>query len=392
MTESLPERAQEPASDPPANDPPRAWWQFSLRSLFVVVTLLVIVLAWYVNGPERYRRAVAALRASGATIWFAHNEPPYTGDETARVFPREYFERLHSVLLDTVPQGTELPPLQELVGLQVLTIDEGWTVDDASAASLAQLHELTHLTISKNGLTDQGLAHLASLESLVELDLNVKSVGDAGLEHLSRLTRLEKLRLVGWHNEASSAGYAALARLTNVKYLTLEFEKTGLTDEGLAHLCTLPRLEGLALVRAQATGEPFREFAARKTLRNLDLRGGLLADRSLAHLAGMDLEKLCLDDNPITDAGLAHLAELKVGRLLLAGTKISDAGLVHLRHPKVPGLWFVTVDRTKVTKRGVIELSKQRNPPSQITFHIYMGDFSPSLLPADLPESETPAP
>jgi len=33
----------------PATEAPRSWWQFSLRTMFILVTLLVIGLTWLVN-------------------------------------------------------------------------------------------------------------------------------------------------------------------------------------------------------------------------------------------------------------------------------------------------------------------------------------------------------
>ena len=39
--------AIETVSEPP--EAPRSWWQFSLRTMFILVTLLVIGLTWLVN-------------------------------------------------------------------------------------------------------------------------------------------------------------------------------------------------------------------------------------------------------------------------------------------------------------------------------------------------------
>src|SRR5262245_13505694 len=62
-----------PLSDNRSHDAsaePHSWWQFSLRTFFIALTLLLVALAWYVNGPERRRRAVVAIYEAGGRVEF----------------------------------------------------------------------------------------------------------------------------------------------------------------------------------------------------------------------------------------------------------------------------------------------------------------------------------
>jgi hypothetical protein len=48
--------------------PRRRWFRYSLRTLLLAVTLVAVALAYWVNGAERQRRAVAAIEAAGGTV------------------------------------------------------------------------------------------------------------------------------------------------------------------------------------------------------------------------------------------------------------------------------------------------------------------------------------
>src|SRR5687768_4773908 len=54
--------------------PWRRWLRYSLRSLFVLVTLTSVMLGVWVNRAERQRRAVAAIRAAGGTVRYDYEQ------------------------------------------------------------------------------------------------------------------------------------------------------------------------------------------------------------------------------------------------------------------------------------------------------------------------------
>lgn len=72
-------------------------------------------------------------------------------------------------------------------------------ITDAEMENLAQLPELTALTLHGTKISDEGLAQLTSLKNLKELDLTNTNISDEGLKTLSEIKSLEKLHL---HNTA----------------------------------------------------------------------------------------------------------------------------------------------------------------------------------------------
>ena len=60
--------------------PRRRWFQFSLRTLFVLLTVLCVWLAVTVNRARKQREAVAAIEAVGGMVLYEHqyddSEPP----------------------------------------------------------------------------------------------------------------------------------------------------------------------------------------------------------------------------------------------------------------------------------------------------------------------------
>src|SRR5262245_53192302 len=78
-----------------AESPPRAWWQFSLRTMFVLVTLLSLALGWFFSGPERARRAVEGIRELGGQAAFSvdnrrdPNDTPSSANWRMRVMRAE---------------------------------------------------------------------------------------------------------------------------------------------------------------------------------------------------------------------------------------------------------------------------------------------------------------
>lgn len=109
---------------------------------------------------------------------------------------------------------------------------------------------------------------------------------------------------------------------------------TSLSDDGLAHVKTLPKVV------------------------QLDLKGTQVTNAGLAHLAGLGtLEKLHLETTQVTDEGLAHLKDLgNLEYLNIYGTAVTDAGLQHLAGLK--NLKKLYVWQTKVTDDGIAKLKE----------------------------------
>jgi hypothetical protein len=144
--------------------PKRRWAQFSLATMFVVVTALCVGCAWLaiqMNRANKQRDAVAAIEALGGDVMYA--EPDQGADEAfprpylRRWLPRDYVDDVVWVDLDGTDAG--LAQLQVLTGLQVLYL-RGTPVTDAGLAQLHGLTGLHELFLDGTQVTDSGLAQL----------------------------------------------------------------------------------------------------------------------------------------------------------------------------------------------------------------------------------------
>jgi hypothetical protein len=227
--------------------PKRRWAQFSLATLFAVVTVLCVGLALVVVPVERQRRAVAAIKAIGGTVAYAeHDETAieaFPGRFPRRWLARDYFDEVRQVYLDSTQ------------------------VTDADLAHLQGLTGVRRLYLDDTQVTDAGLTHLQGLTGLEVLLLDRTEVTDTGLAHLQGLTRLETLWLNGTH--VTDAGLSHLQRLTGLEVLLLD--RTEVTDTGLAHLQGLTRLETLWLDGTHVTGAGLAQL--RRALPNCQVSG-----------------------------------------------------------------------------------------------------------------------
>jgi Leucine rich repeat len=180
--------------------PPVRWFQFRLRSLLIVLTLLAVVPGGYVvherGEAKRQKEAVAKLK-----------ELHYV-----EVYARSNW--LHSLLVPGAPG--------EVVGLAIM---HPRAYDSEQLAPLAELHTLIWLDLDGIPLTDEALVHLSRLHNLKRLRLDETQITDAGLAHLSGLKRID----------------------------TLNLSYTKITDAGLIHLQQLPLLEELYIQKTQVT-------------------------------------------------------------------------------------------------------------------------------------------
>ena len=107
-----------------------------------------------------------------------------------------------------------------------------------------------------------------------------------------------------------------------------------ITDDGLAHVANLTRLEALDLNSTKVTDEGLAHLQRLRELRFLDLSGTEITDAGLTHLRGLrQLEALGLGETRVTDEGLAKLKPLaRLELLSLINSAVGDEGLRHLEH------------------------------------------------------------
>jgi Leucine-rich repeat (LRR) protein len=126
---------------------------------------------------------------------------------------------------------------------------------------------------------------LAKMSSLAELDFSHTNISDANLKRLSTFVQLKRLFLSNC---------------------------TSISDEGIEHIKTMPRLTELRLHSTDITDGAIESLVELPSLTILVLNGTDVTDAGIARLGKKSsLTELHLYYTKITDEGLTHLAQLE---------------------------------------------------------------------------------
>jgi hypothetical protein len=155
----------------------RRWFQISLRTLLLLVTLVSAAFGWLgfkFRQAKRQRDAVHAIQKLGgcATLTDAIGTSP--GPVWLRRWMDDDFFANTTMVLWSGPQVT-----------------------DDTIIHLGTMPKLAMLELDKTRVTDAGLVHLGQLRHLVTLKLSRMPITDAGLVHLRQLTELQELTIDG---------------------------------------------------------------------------------------------------------------------------------------------------------------------------------------------------
>ena len=144
--------------------PPKLrWYQYSLRSLFLLTLLVAIGMSYVavtMQNQRKQKAAAEAIEKAGGTVWY---EPTWLG----------------KLLRD-----------DSLVKVTVVEFS-GESTTDAVLVHLQGLSQLKTLDLDDAEVTDAGLVHLQGLSQLQSLRLYNTKVTDAGLVHLQGLSQLQ---------------------------------------------------------------------------------------------------------------------------------------------------------------------------------------------------------
>ncbi|MDD1721849.1 MAG: protein kinase [Euryarchaeota archaeon] len=184
---------------------------------------------------------------------------------------------------------------------------------------------------------DEHLAHLKNFPELEELWIQGSPITDKGMAHLANLARLRRLCIK--NVQATDAGYAVLYELKSLEWLVLRDQgrtnqfRTGIGDDGLAHVSRLPALKHLDVGRSRITDKGLAELKRLSNLEVLDLSGTRVHGDGLAELRDLlNLRQLRLKDNEISPAGADALSRLTSLELIhLQGSRIAQADLLRLQ-------------------------------------------------------------
>ena len=253
--------------------PDRPWFQFSLRTLLIVLTLFCVTVGWVGYRVQRAWVNRDRLLADEKTVRTAIEEPSKEvavieefGGEVAPHYinsrPPTWLEQLFDD-----PGGPDDPVVS-----WSFSVEGSGDFGDAGLESLKGLPKLTVLDLNDTQVTDAGLEHLIGLQALRVLILNRTNVTDAGLEHLKGLTNLQILWLGTTETtyrggssrrplkglEVTDAGLEHLKGLQSLQ--SLDLTATNVTDAGLEHLTGLSSLEELRLSFTEVSDEGVKKL------------------------------------------------------------------------------------------------------------------------------------
>ena len=194
--------------------------RFSLRCLFVVLTVFCIWFGTVVRNADRQRRAVRWIREIGGSALYTYELGKLTRFPRPKTEPAappwlreligvDFFERIERVHLIGEP-ARDFSPLALFRHVKKLTLD-GSEISDLRP--LSNLTRVETLSLTETLITD--LAPLRRLKRLTELNLTSTHVSD--VTPLARLHNLRSLNL----RFTDVADVQPLTRLTNLQQLDL---------------------------------------------------------------------------------------------------------------------------------------------------------------------------
>jgi hypothetical protein len=146
--------------------------QFSLRTMLIVMTLLSILLVFWVLPSERQRRAVKEIDRLGG-VWKFHGEAtekgwqfPKSGQSSTIRWWSHYFSNVDAMHLEHAPAAT----VDWKAFPHVTKIDLLWvTISESEATQISHLKELQSLKLQGCEMNDEAIFSITRSKTLREL-------------------------------------------------------------------------------------------------------------------------------------------------------------------------------------------------------------------------------
>jgi len=366
----------------------RRWFQFSLRSLLVVMLVLPMVLGVYARyraRSQRQWRLVNELKAAGGIfdLVIADQREP----EVEQVPFLQWQKRLgidlpqglkSFTIFKSVEPGATLANLAEFPQLESLALCDG-TVKDEDLAILAKLPRLRFLRVDSDHITDQGIAALEGCTNLHNVVIEGNQLTGKGLAVVAKLPNLKVLH---WDSELTTDGdLECLRNKLNLEELSLRGNMVH--DAGLEAVCTCTNLERLTFMYGEFSGPAMHSLERLQKLKYLKLFEVPFPRESVALLAKLPqlegvywsvpmlpedlallgsmttLHSLTLPGTKLTGEGLKHLTQLKeLERLEADMTLLRDEDLAYFT--ELPRLRYLDLHNSQVTAEGVAKFRAER--------------------------------
>jgi hypothetical protein len=205
----------------------RRWFQYSLRTLLIFVTLCAVACSWLavkMRQARIQREAVEAILKTGCCMVVYDYEYDLLGNWTLNAQPHgpvwmrnllgiDFFNTVIEVggvesgAREALSHLKDLPKLQTINFVNVEVIDD----DLKNIQDLTHLQEILFIGVVNTKITDHGLVSLKRLTNLQGLHLTCSGITDNGLKHLMELSRLQQLSLY-LNNNITDAGIKDLQK------------------------------------------------------------------------------------------------------------------------------------------------------------------------------------
>jgi beta-lactamase regulating signal transducer with metallopeptidase domain/Leucine-rich repeat (LRR) protein len=217
---------------------------------------------------------------------------------------------IQELYLDSVKLNEQtLAALGRLKDLRKLGLGSVGVVGDAALQKLVAFEQLTQVSLTGSGLSDDGLAQFASLHALEILNLPDSKITGTGLGGLANLKQLRTLTLSD--SPFNDQGCQLLRRLPALEWLHLG--KTVITDQGLNAIGMLPNLRMLNLDDTKVTIDGLMKLSALKRLSYVSAVGVKATDADMSRLhAALPRVQFAMTPPPAGINGYVFVADAAV--------------------------------------------------------------------------------
>jgi len=263
----------------------RRWFQFSLRTLLVVMLLASMALGWVtakMQQAKRQREAVAALQDFAGGFGYDYQRSKIreilAPSWLRGLLGDDFFGNVDDLCVGGVTdrEMVHIASFHRLKVLRLVSCD----ITDAGLAQIKGITQLEELDVPSTQITDTGLEHLTGMNQLRRLGIGETQITDAGLKHLKGMSQLQDLYLSG--TKVTDAGLENLRGLSQLR--SLHLNKTGVTDAGLERLRGLSQLEFLGLSNTGVTDAGLDCLEGLPHLQWLSIEGSHVTDVGVKNL------------------------------------------------------------------------------------------------------------
>jgi hypothetical protein len=189
------------------------WKRFSLRSLFVLMTLCCLVFGLWAAYVNPYRLQANSLvvvnRLQGNAATSPADGPGWQRWLVTAFLGNDAFVRVTEVdLANREVDDGALGALAGLVHLEKLALDYT-RVSDAGVAALRSMRELKHLSLRYTNVSNRAAEQLAALRNLKTMILTGTELSDGAVDDLAKHDQLAEL-YIRW-TQISDSGAERLA-------------------------------------------------------------------------------------------------------------------------------------------------------------------------------------